>query len=268
MKKILTIGCVALTALCFASPASNMLGARGQFQTEVEQGISARSYIQNGLICQWDGIENVRYGVHDESASQWIDLRQGVPIPYMSFVENYGVPTWKGVSGTDYRYYRFRIDRDFTMHGCLINPPRYWKNWTLIGIGRAAGVQNGITLCAKDGAMNYSVIYSSAYSGPVYAKVDTGTAVGDKYVVDIVFQYASKTFGVYVNGLCVGSASIPDDEWNLDDVTNLQVAIGCFHAPDNVGDFRVFDFLIYDRCLTAEEIEYNCLIDKERFGLP
>jgi hypothetical protein len=35
---------------------------------------SAKSYIQDGLIAMWDGIENVGYGVHDENATVWKDL--------------------------------------------------------------------------------------------------------------------------------------------------------------------------------------------------
>jgi len=35
---------------------------------------SARNYIQDGLKGQWDGIENVGYGRHDDSSSTWVDL--------------------------------------------------------------------------------------------------------------------------------------------------------------------------------------------------
>lgn len=38
---------------------------------------SAKSYVQDGLVCLWDGIENVGYGVHDGAATEWVDLVGG-----------------------------------------------------------------------------------------------------------------------------------------------------------------------------------------------
>ena len=35
---------------------------------------TAKSYVQDGLIAMWDGIENAGVGVHDASATTWKDL--------------------------------------------------------------------------------------------------------------------------------------------------------------------------------------------------
>ena len=40
-----------------------------------------KSYVQDGLVCLWDGIENVGYGVHDGAATGWVDLVGGLSIP-------------------------------------------------------------------------------------------------------------------------------------------------------------------------------------------
>lgn len=42
---------------------------------------TARDYVQDGLVCLWDGIENVGYGVHDGAATGWVDLVGGLSIP-------------------------------------------------------------------------------------------------------------------------------------------------------------------------------------------
>lgn len=34
----------------------------------------AKRYVQNGLIAQWDGIENVGYGKHNSSSAKWKNL--------------------------------------------------------------------------------------------------------------------------------------------------------------------------------------------------
>ena len=36
--------------------------------------ISARSYVRDGLIGQWDGEENAGFGVHNGTSVQWADL--------------------------------------------------------------------------------------------------------------------------------------------------------------------------------------------------
>ena len=38
------------------------------------QTYTAASYVQNGLVGQWDGIENAGAGLHDATAVYWTDL--------------------------------------------------------------------------------------------------------------------------------------------------------------------------------------------------
>ena len=55
MKKLLIISAVAFASV-------------GTF------GYTSASYVQDGLIAQWDGIDNVGTGVHDPAATVWKDL--------------------------------------------------------------------------------------------------------------------------------------------------------------------------------------------------
>ena len=38
---------------------------------------NSTSYVQNGLIAQWDGIDNAGRGRHDDNVTAWIDLVSG-----------------------------------------------------------------------------------------------------------------------------------------------------------------------------------------------
>lgn len=38
---------------------------------------TAKSYIQNGLVAQYDGIENIGYKMHSNDVSSWVDLKSG-----------------------------------------------------------------------------------------------------------------------------------------------------------------------------------------------
>ena len=39
--------------------------------------IPASAYVQDGLIAQWDGIENAGVGTHDDEATNWVNLAEG-----------------------------------------------------------------------------------------------------------------------------------------------------------------------------------------------
>ena len=234
---------------------------------DIDSGeISAKSYVQFGLVNQWDGIENMRYGIHDSSATTWIDLIGGVPMKNVKFGNDHAIPTGNTMTDNRVGYYPFYINGDFTIHGCLVNCPRAWYNWTEIGIGAAvAGVENGICLSARDGSLNYHVCYRAAYSGTVLAAAGTGTVVGEKYSIDVVFRYLDKTYFVYINGVMTDSATISESDWNLDGKA-LSIGIGLFHNLNGMGDFKVFDFMLYNRMLSTEEITYNYELDLRRFG--
>ena len=45
-----------------------------QLVWEKSGSVSARDYIQNGLVAMWDGIENIGWGQHSDSASAWVNL--------------------------------------------------------------------------------------------------------------------------------------------------------------------------------------------------
>ena len=266
MRKLFLALMSVIGIVSLASVVRSGIGSRQMQLVPIkEEGLSARSYVQNGLVNQWDGIENVAYGVHDDSATIWIDLIGGVPMRNMKFGDNFAIPTGCGATDNRPGYYPFYITGDFTLHGCLMNCPRAWYNWTEIGIGKGTGVENGIALSGRDGNVTYSVCYRSAYSGTVHTMVNTGTIAEEQYVIDIVFQYVTKTYLVYVNGIFKGSAVIPSGNWNLDG-EDLSVGVGLFQNYNGVGNFKVYGCMLYNRMLSDEEITYNCELDLRRFG--
>lgn len=96
---------------------------------------------------------------------------------------------------------------------------------------------------------------------------NTGIGANTTFVVDSVFKKDTLLMTVYINGIEVGSKTIADAVWNLDgqDVF-LQMGANSGALNDGTG-FRLFSVMLYDRCLTEEEIQYNFMIDCERFGL-
>jgi hypothetical protein len=225
---------------------------------------TAKDYIQDGLVAMWDGIENAGWGVHNPNATTWVDLIGGKQLNFCAFGENYSTVTNASRTGNV-----FTLSTDFTLHGCIMNCNKLWRNWTMLGIGdtTTAGLQKGICLNGTDQADYFAaVVYRKAYSGTVLSGVSTGTSAGQAYSVDIAFYYASLEFSVFVNGVYIGKGQISSGDWVLGDAS---VGIGTqFNGYAGMGSFRRYNILYYSRALTASEIARNYAIDKARFNLP
>ena len=75
MKKILVFLLTVASLVSVASPVKSDEAAKGIFFADNSSAMpSAASYIQDGLIGHWDGIENADYGIHDDSATLWCSL--------------------------------------------------------------------------------------------------------------------------------------------------------------------------------------------------
>ena len=234
-------------------------------KTQSINGYTAKSYVQDKLTTLFDAIENAGFNKHVDGSATWIDLigERNINYPLM-FNDNYCVLLSNSDFRTDY-WHRYSINGDFTIHGVVVNPNPYWGNWTMIGLGRDSGMQNGICLTAVDS--NYLVKYRTKYGTSDVCSIKTKTSSGQQYSIDIVFQYDSKTFYVYINASYVDKATIPAESWNLDGKNDLHFG-GYFYSTNYVGNFRLHNMMLYGKMLNEEEIQHNYEIDKERFNLP
>ena len=66
---------------------------------------TARDYVQDGLVCLWDGIENAGWGVHDSAATNWVDLVGGIVAKFSDSVDFQWTETaWRKASIDGYAY--------------------------------------------------------------------------------------------------------------------------------------------------------------------
>ena len=88
---------------------------------------------------------------------------------------------------------------------------------------------------------------------------------GNKYVVDIVVDGANRVVYMYVNGLLVGSAT--GYNYTAWDCT-LPVGLNCLSKTTSANaSMDYYAINIYDRALTAEEVETNFRAYNSRFNL-
>lgn len=255
----------------FCAPISSSVGGKHiSFNSVGEEGISAKSYVREGLQLQFDGIENVSYGNHDSSTTWWYELVTGqykwqIYHAYDDCVSFQSSQTMKHLNGVDAS---LRADSDLTIHAVVTAPSSIsWAVRAMPNLGRDSFGINGFCLGGVAGFSNIQAYWGSAYSGGTKSYVDTGIGVNTTFVVDTVFKKDTLLMTVYVNGVEVGSKTIAESVWNLDG-QNVFLQMGANSGALNDGTgFRLFSVMLYDRCLTEEEIQYNFTIDCERFGL-
>ena len=220
------------------------------------------SYVTNGLIAQWDGIDNAGTGTHDPTATSWKDLRGN-------------------------------LDMALTAQGS-------WTNGAALYVaGGVAGAQGAsatpeyktIEIVFKMTDPSGRIIFnsglpSSGVVSPRMVVVDTYSngdkclyfngAVTDKCLSwsldreELCFAAAtyddSMVSNVYFNG-AVKADDVRDNQWGAGEgkvaVGGRAISNSTYNSYPWMGE--IYAIRLYDRVLTAEEIAANCAIDKARF---
>lgn len=263
MRKLLSsfLFSFSLAVAAIASPVKANIGG-----VDVERMSLPESgeipYVPEGLVFWWDGMEG------EWDGSDWVDLISGEKMLRSPRGEDYaGVATVPAGYASGITALNKKASGDFTLH-CLLETcaKSSWQNWCQIGFGRAAGLENGFTLFGE--GLPMKVVYRTAYAAaPVNSIPLAGVVYGDMIALDIVFHYETLVFEVFVNGQFVGGSQILESDYNLDGKNDLGIGTYFYKQGEVNSNVKRFVVLFYNRALTEEEIVYNYLIDKERFGL-
>ena len=221
-------------------------------------GLSAKSYVQDGLVAMWDGIENAGWGQsHDIIANGWVDC-----VGRLTF----------NMSG-------FTIDGD---GGIVVNQPVYC-DWSgplpdvdnvcvqMVARGKAPHVDStadcGGYFCGVGMLIDRE---SSTYrSGRITTNLNPGGR-NYAYTIDVA------KFGVYNTWSAVLDGAIKcfcnSDAVNVSQSSfyNNSAAIPhqVYFGASSSKPLFIRSFRIYSRALTAAEIAANYAVDVARFTLP
>ena len=237
-----------------------LLGARDSFRTG---GISARDYVQDGLIAMWDGIENAGWGVHDPNATQWVDLVGGVVVTVpanarVTYQSLYFPAQGAGAAGSkkapEYRALTAVFRRET------------WGSRVIWQSGNAHRTMIG----NADGGTAYW--YFDAYRQPVgnaYSIRNSkyGDPSGRIERITAVFATGADIYApsqVWHNGATVAPFwSTYNASWTAPSTCRIG---GAANGTNGIkGD--IYNIRLYSRTLTAAEIAYNDEIDQARFKL-
>lgn len=219
-------------------------------------------YVTNGLIAYWDGAWNAGLGVHDSSATNWVDLSGNG----LDLAVNLGICAWgsdgMSISRTvnDTNHYasagrpitnaltvELVLKRDGNALGCSFST------------GRGAGLTHNRWLAFR--ADNSA---DMMHGGPKTTIPPTMQQVG--FTIAGVWESIGGENLLYVNGQRRESegSGFNSGQQNAD----AGFGSGAGNYYDHVASgTRYYSGRIYNRALSAEEIAHNAAIDAVRFGI-
>ena len=222
------------------------------FKVERGGGVpTARGYVQDGLVALWDGKENAGWGVHDATATDWVDLTGGGR-NWANIVT--GSNSW----GAD--------------HLSVYQNTRRNQTWT---IGTAV---NTIEVCgwseASDSFLLFSLGGTDEDSNKLFSILPTNNRG---------FQFLSRSPSMFkphnadwTASATWGDAANPDHTYyNGEEMPHTagstswgSMSVAAF-TPNASYSFRgkVRSIRVYDRALTAAEVAANYAVDKARFNI-
>ena len=231
--------------------------------------IPASAYVQEGLVAQFDGIENAGAGLHNANATTWKDLKGTHDVPLISG-DSFGDDCIKIVRGTRetaaalFDAYT-QITIEFNARPTAMDAAGNWNapiaNIPYVGSFGWDGRAGAITVMRPQSATATAYNYRTYNSG--YTKLADLIAAGVFQTYTAMPGYGKQGGAddpVYVNAKKVAKTNGMD--W--DGGTRAQSLLMTVGASKTASDIR--SLRIYNRALAAAEVAYNALVDKIRFG--
>lgn len=230
--------------------------------------IGSGKYVTDGLVAQWDGVDNVGTGVHDPSATVWRELvsRQDLPLNAAdtvgdAFISSASAHVLQNV-------FDVKTSPQFTLE-VVVRPtgdyPSANKSYVIVDAADRAAIEydtrseGGIMLYYKNSSV-------TTLQQKLYSSFRTlGGSIASQLAKNLPYAY-SATFTNALPALCVNGESFG--------VGGTDGASGGWYANSSAitigGDSRTMDIYtvrVYDKILTPEQRQMNLLVDRLRFGL-
>lgn len=230
--------------------------------------VSARDYVQSGLVAQWDGIENAGYGVHNAQASSWKDLigTNDLALTASDAVGGDHVFICNAEHKTPYALFAGRVNATFECNVLPVAEMNASGSAFLIipYVGSLIWYPGAVTLNTRrpqgsSSAAKY--LYQSYRTG--MGSFEEWVGSGRYMTLSAVFWYGATTgspLPFYVDG---AQQEMSGDMAFINyNANNHELMLTLGHA-NNQTRFR--SVRIYNRPLAAAEIAANAQVDAARF---
>lgn len=227
--------------------------------------LSARSYVQDGLVAMWDGIENAGRGVHDAMAT-----------------------TWKDIAGADNTGANdLIIASDNTWGEKWLNKINLTQS-SVYNTTTITGVKTLEFVIGIDSPISTSWAYPFTLGAPVNDAENRTVQLMARGVNSIQGRFGQDGFSLPELTNTSPTIIAAQFTYGSDNLVNLCMVNGTQRASvgrrDQAGGYtggvnlvynasyqntqRYYTIRVYNRALTAAEVAHNYAVDKERFNLP
>ena len=217
---------------------------------------TSASYVQVGLVAQWDGIDNVGTGIHDPTTNVWKDLVGDCDLTVAKSGTHAG--SWcRGIGLSVYGPSAFGAKA----------APKYKTIEVLCRIGNKGG---RILFWSGIDSAHY-VLFDHKLTDPYCAAYFDGehntpyTRVKREMPVSLVATYddANTVINVFYDGIERTYGTMYNN-WNRGD-SRIVLGDRSVESPSYIWWGEIYSIRLYDRALTSAEIARNNLIDVKRF---
>lgn len=248
MNSIKVLVCMLGVSLgLMAQPVKSIVGARGIGATETGW---TNPYVTDGLVAMWDGEWNAGGGVHDASATTWVDLigERVAVLNGCSFADKYLAI---GNHNAEWTGTLFVSNIDITIEMVFETDFMNCGNWAT----PLTTTDDAFSFFRRNG--EYWESKMPFTSMRPYLKPFKGKPF-----------YNKLTSRNFVSAYCDGSGK--DTQTGIAAITETTKTwqIGGNQNRYLGDNAKYYCLRIYYRALTDEEIAHNYAIDKERFNLP
>ena len=226
--------------------------------------VTAKNYVQDGLIHMYDGLENTGYGTHDSTTATWRDLAGSGGGMDLSCTNVSWGDDHASFSGNGYAINNSQwvIADGKTLECCYMtsSPGPFELVNVSVSDNKTAGYyrlvvrmtnNNNNPLVYFANGRNYSA-YTRYRQGDASSGATISVRADKNAIVDAFFNASAMTaYGADYNidgsqGICIGGAN----------------------ATTRLYTGRVYCVRLYSRKLSTEELQANDAVDKIRFNLP
>ena len=232
-----------------------IMGAWGIGRKKSPSTPTAASYVQDGLIAMWDGIENAGWGTHDDYATTWKDLigsndaavKAGGSFGTSSLIcDGTGIGAQDGSS----------IDSFRTMEVCLKDTGALACFVAVVSSGNG----NGVLIVKANLSFGFGY-YSGTFFYPPTQAISSGATISGLWDAN---PASNKENVAYVNGAQITRSQT---EIGPGFGSGTKVTFGARQDAARPFTGDIYCVRLYSRALTAAEIAANYAVDAQRFNL-
>ena len=230
--------------------------------------LSAKSYVQDGLVAMWDGIENAEWGVHDATIIDWPSLIGN----YVAKRNSTANISW----GDNCAMFPGQVGSYFNTQTRFGNPQSYTVECVFTVNGFPGAFCSPFSDCEGGGIgwqytgyRNISFYWGKPPSGFYNGNFDGTNRVvpifGEALSLSATASEISATLSYFKDGAPTFQQEYTGTRWN-----NLTFLIGVDAGDTGSASFDgyIHSIRFYSRALPADEIAANYAVDKARFNLP